>query len=39
MITDRPVGSSVFFPAYNDGGTIVSLVIARFSPTAAPARR
>ena len=23
----RPVGLSVFFPAYNDGGTIASLVI------------
>lgn len=28
MITaDRPLGLSVFFPAYNDGGTIASLVI------------
>jgi len=27
-IDDRPVGLTVFFPAYNDGGTIASLVIA-----------
>jgi len=27
-LDDRPVGLTVFFPAYNDGGTIASLVIA-----------
>jgi glycosyltransferase involved in cell wall biosynthesis len=27
-LDERPVGLTVFFPAYNDGGTIASLVIA-----------
>jgi len=27
-VVERPVGLSIFFPAYNDGGTIASLVIA-----------
>ena len=32
--TPRPLGLSIFFPAYNDGGTIASLVIAAHQTAA-----
>ena len=42
---NRLLGLSVFFPAYNDGGVIASLVIqavkaaSRLTPDYAPTRR